>query len=47
MEIGIGLPNPVPNTSGITKVDWARRAEGPGFPLWRPSTESCSPVTTS
>src|SRR5438067_5767080 len=27
MDIGIGLPNPVPGTPGRALVDWARRAE--------------------
>jgi alkanesulfonate monooxygenase SsuD/methylene tetrahydromethanopterin reductase-like flavin-dependent oxidoreductase (luciferase family) len=31
MRIGIGLPNPVPDTRGITLVEWARRAEDAGF----------------
>jgi alkanesulfonate monooxygenase SsuD/methylene tetrahydromethanopterin reductase-like flavin-dependent oxidoreductase (luciferase family) len=31
MEIGLGLPNPVPNTEGSTLVEWARRAEAAGF----------------
>lgn len=31
MRIGIGLPNPVPNTDGATLVEWARRSEGAGF----------------
>jgi alkanesulfonate monooxygenase SsuD/methylene tetrahydromethanopterin reductase-like flavin-dependent oxidoreductase (luciferase family) len=31
MEIGIGLPNPVPDTSGDTLVEWARHAEEAGF----------------
>jgi alkanesulfonate monooxygenase SsuD/methylene tetrahydromethanopterin reductase-like flavin-dependent oxidoreductase (luciferase family) len=31
MEIGIGLPNPVPGTNGGTLVEWARRAEHMGF----------------
>jgi alkanesulfonate monooxygenase SsuD/methylene tetrahydromethanopterin reductase-like flavin-dependent oxidoreductase (luciferase family) len=31
MRIGIGLPNPVPDTSGDTLVEWARRAEEAGF----------------
>ena len=31
MEIGIGLPNPVPNTDGTTLVEWAKRAEQAGF----------------
>lgn len=31
MEIGIGLPNPIPGTSGRTLLDWARRAEERGF----------------
>jgi alkanesulfonate monooxygenase SsuD/methylene tetrahydromethanopterin reductase-like flavin-dependent oxidoreductase (luciferase family) len=31
MRIGIGLPNPVPNTDGATLMEWARRAEGAGF----------------
>jgi alkanesulfonate monooxygenase SsuD/methylene tetrahydromethanopterin reductase-like flavin-dependent oxidoreductase (luciferase family) len=31
MDIGIGLPNPIPGTSGATLVEWARRAEDRGF----------------
>ncbi|MGH2700926.1 MAG: LLM class flavin-dependent oxidoreductase [Actinomycetota bacterium] len=31
MRIGIGLPNPVPDTDGATLVEWARRAEESGF----------------
>jgi len=31
MKIGIGLPNPVPGTSGRLLLDWARRAEERGF----------------
>ncbi|MGH2747664.1 MAG: LLM class flavin-dependent oxidoreductase [Actinomycetota bacterium] len=31
MRIGIGLPNPVPDTDGDTLVKWARQAEGAGF----------------
>lgn len=31
MRIGIGLPNPVPGTSGTHIVEWARRAEERGF----------------
>jgi alkanesulfonate monooxygenase SsuD/methylene tetrahydromethanopterin reductase-like flavin-dependent oxidoreductase (luciferase family) len=31
MRIGIGLPNPVPDTDGKTLVAWAQRAEGAGF----------------
>jgi alkanesulfonate monooxygenase SsuD/methylene tetrahydromethanopterin reductase-like flavin-dependent oxidoreductase (luciferase family) len=31
VKIGIGLPNPVPNTSGDLLVDWAQRAEAAGF----------------
>src|SRR5437899_3151852 len=31
MEIGIGLPNPVPGTPGRTLVEWPRRAEERGF----------------
>lgn len=31
MEIGIGLPNPVPGTPGIRLVEWAQRAEERGF----------------
>jgi alkanesulfonate monooxygenase SsuD/methylene tetrahydromethanopterin reductase-like flavin-dependent oxidoreductase (luciferase family) len=31
MEIGIGLPNPVPGIPGRLLVDWARRAEERGF----------------
>jgi alkanesulfonate monooxygenase SsuD/methylene tetrahydromethanopterin reductase-like flavin-dependent oxidoreductase (luciferase family) len=31
LKIGIGLPNPVPNTPGHIIVDWAKRAEAAGF----------------
>lgn len=31
MEIGIGLPNPVPGTAGTRLLEWARRAEERGF----------------
>ena len=31
LKIGIGLPNPVPDTDGDTLVEWARRAEAAGF----------------
>jgi hypothetical protein len=31
MRIGIGLPNPVPDTDGDTLVRWAERAEEAGF----------------
>ncbi len=31
MEIGIGLPNSVPGTTGGQLLDWARRAEAAGF----------------
>lgn len=31
MRIGIGLPNPVPDTDGDTLVKWARHAEEAGF----------------
>jgi alkanesulfonate monooxygenase SsuD/methylene tetrahydromethanopterin reductase-like flavin-dependent oxidoreductase (luciferase family) len=31
MKIGVGLPNPVPGTSGDTLVEWARRAEELGY----------------
>lgn len=31
MEIGIGLPNPIPGTSGATLIEWAREAEERGF----------------
>jgi alkanesulfonate monooxygenase SsuD/methylene tetrahydromethanopterin reductase-like flavin-dependent oxidoreductase (luciferase family) len=31
MDIGIGLPNTVPDTEGKTLVEWARRAEQSGF----------------
>jgi len=31
MDIGIGLPNPVPGTQGRTLIEWARRAEERGF----------------
>jgi alkanesulfonate monooxygenase SsuD/methylene tetrahydromethanopterin reductase-like flavin-dependent oxidoreductase (luciferase family) len=31
MDVGIGLPNAVPNTSGEQLIEWARRADGRGF----------------
>ena len=31
MEIGIGLPNTVPDTEGRTLIDWAKHAEEAGF----------------
>ncbi len=31
MDIGIGLPNTVPDTEGGTLIDWARQAEEAGF----------------
>lgn len=31
MDIGIGLPNPIPETPGATLLEWARRAEERGF----------------
>jgi alkanesulfonate monooxygenase SsuD/methylene tetrahydromethanopterin reductase-like flavin-dependent oxidoreductase (luciferase family) len=31
MKIGIGLPNPIPDTPGRTLVEWAQRAEERGF----------------
>jgi alkanesulfonate monooxygenase SsuD/methylene tetrahydromethanopterin reductase-like flavin-dependent oxidoreductase (luciferase family) len=31
MDIGIGLPNPIPGTPGGVLVEWARRAEVRGF----------------
>ena len=31
MDIGIGLPNAVPGTSGRTLIDWAKNAEEAGF----------------
>jgi alkanesulfonate monooxygenase SsuD/methylene tetrahydromethanopterin reductase-like flavin-dependent oxidoreductase (luciferase family) len=31
MDVGIGLPNAVPSTSGAQLIEWARRADGRGF----------------
>ena len=31
MQIGIGLPNPIPGIDGRTLVEWAKRAEERGF----------------
>src|SRR6266511_3291743 len=31
VKIGIGLPSPVPGTSGRVLIEWARRAEERGF----------------
>lgn len=30
MDVGIGLPNAVPEATGAQLVEWARRAEGRG-----------------
>lgn len=32
MEIGIGIPNAIPGTTGLRLLEWARRAEAAGFP---------------
>lgn len=31
MDVGIGLPNPIPDMSGRTILEWAKRAEEAGF----------------
>ena len=31
MEIGIGLPNAIPGTTGDLLTEWARRADDAGF----------------
>ncbi|MDQ3641964.1 MAG: TIGR03619 family F420-dependent LLM class oxidoreductase [Actinomycetota bacterium] len=31
MDVGIGLPNPIPGTSGEELLEWARRADARGF----------------
>jgi alkanesulfonate monooxygenase SsuD/methylene tetrahydromethanopterin reductase-like flavin-dependent oxidoreductase (luciferase family) len=31
MDVGIGLPNTIPDTEGTTLLEWARRAERAGF----------------
>src|SRR5438477_446461 len=31
MDIGIGLPNPIPGTPGPRLIEWAQRAEAAGF----------------
>jgi alkanesulfonate monooxygenase SsuD/methylene tetrahydromethanopterin reductase-like flavin-dependent oxidoreductase (luciferase family) len=31
VDVGIGLPNAVPGTSGARLIEWARRADGRGF----------------
>ena len=31
MDIGIGLPNSIPGTTGTQLLDWARKAEAAGF----------------
>ncbi len=33
MEIGIGLPNAVPGTTGEQLTEWARRADEAGFSI--------------
>lgn len=32
MDVGIGIPNSVPGTTGEQLLEWARRAEAAGFP---------------
>lgn len=31
MDVGIGIPNSIPGTSGAALIEWARRAEDAGF----------------
>lgn len=31
MDVGVGLPNAVPGTSGANLLEWARRADARGF----------------
>jgi alkanesulfonate monooxygenase SsuD/methylene tetrahydromethanopterin reductase-like flavin-dependent oxidoreductase (luciferase family) len=31
MQVGIGLPNPIPGVDGRTMVEWAKRSEARGF----------------
>ena len=31
MDVGIGIPNSIPGTSGPSMLEWARRAESAGF----------------
>lgn len=31
MDVGIGIPNTVPNATGSDLLEWARRAERAGF----------------
>jgi hypothetical protein len=47
MKIGIGLPNPVPDTEGATLVEWARLAEQAGFSSLATSTGSCTRASGS
>ena len=43
MDIGIGLPNAVPGTSGEALLNWARAADSR---LWEPSIGSCIRTTS-
>ena len=45
MDVGIGLPNTVPGTTGDQLTEWARRADRAGFSTWGRSTGS--PTRTS
>ena len=31
MDVGIGIPNSIPGTTGPDMLEWARRAESAGF----------------
>lgn len=45
MKIGMGLPNPIPNTLGRLLVEWAERAEHAGFSTLATIDRLVYPVT--
>jgi hypothetical protein len=44
MDVGVGLPNTIPGTDGVTLIEWAKRAESLGFStigtIGRPTTRT-------
>ena len=46
MDLGIGLPNAVPGTTGKQLTDWARAAEEAGSTPSAPSTGSSTRATS-
>lgn len=47
MDIGIGIPNAVPGSTGTSLLDWARRAESAGFSTLASIGAVSTPATRS